>query len=570
MSQSLINLSSIMALAALLSISTHQRLLATSQPSAAEERRLIEARSEKENEEEEKVGPKSFREYYRWHKFLVDKRVTSGHLWLSGLQLTDLIDFDKEHVPGLNKIVALHLSDNLLTTLDPNVFRGMNRLTNIDLHGNKLTVLPDDIFEGLGALKQIDLNGNKLATLSPGIFNGLPLNFLDLSKNLFVTLPANIFEGLIALRGLNLQDNQLTTLPDIIFHALGALERLDLSGNKLAALPAIIFHGLKALGKVDLSYNKLTAIPGNIFRDSTDLRVIDLSNNQLASLPENIFNGLLELHWVDLSDNQITTLPANIFKGHKLDVLNLYNNPISGSEEELRQKYRLGFQHFWFKTSREEAVERLLIKAIQDGDANKVQQQFKVIIKGGYKPTSDMMHEPRHKFKKPNISKIRDANGNNLFQLIVKTLADKVKGMSAEVAKIMADKDMTEEVKKSLVAAIDQRKQVAEDLYTRIFMILTQLLLTQEKVGPKEVQEMLLTRDKNGYDVVGSAVGALGKDSTFVRALISFEHQPATPAKRFPIKSRSKTAETETEEVKKELAVQRERLAPSSALSLIK
>src|SRR5579872_1410622 len=152
MSQSLVNLSSILAMAALLSISTHQQILATSRPSAHQEAQLYgpmeffdmtrilsgsQPQSEKEKKEAEAHGI-SFRDYYRMHKKAVDRMVAEHDLQINSVHLADLTDFDEAHVPGLTWLVKLNLAYNQLDTLPENIFDGFAKLRVLDLSYNRV------------------------------------------------------------------------------------------------------------------------------------------------------------------------------------------------------------------------------------------------------------------------------------------------------------------------------------------------------------------------------------------------------------------------------------------------
>ncbi len=556
MSQSLVNLPSILAMAMLLSISTHRQILATSRPSAHQEAQLYgpmefsdmtrilsgsQAQSEKEKEEAQARGI-SFRDYYRMHKKAVDRMVAEHDLQINNVHLADLTDFDEAHVPGLTWLVKLNLAYNRLNTLPANIFDGLANLRVLDLSYNRLTSLPSNIFNGLIALEELSLFINQLTTL-----------------------PADIFKGLANLRELLIMNNELSSLDQAIFNDLIALRWLNLSNNKLPVLPANIFHNLIALVRLDISDNQLNVLPATIFNGLVALRWLDLSNNNLASIPANIFNGLHHIEDLLLTNNQITEFPTNILKEQDLRQLVLVNNPIAMSETQLRKKVGGDIWVIWFKDPKEEATERLLFKAINDGNAYEVEKRLAEITSGKYRLRNKKFPGPL--LKEQDVSKVRDPNGNNLLQLVVKNLSERVQNMRSEITKIKNEKNNSEEEKKTAADVIGQQIKAAEDLYAKIFVIIAQSVLSQAE-GSSGLQEMLLSRDKNGYDVVGSAVGALGKNSTFVRALISFEHQPTTPAKRFLIKPRVKTTESEAEEVEKGLAEQRKQLEPQASSAL--
>ncbi len=373
----------------------------------------------------------SFRDYYYGnatldipsHKTEVDEAVAKGELKLMGKNLTDLIDFDETHVPGLSG------------------------LRNLMLSRNKLTILSANTFNGLANLQQLWLDSNKIESL-----------------------PEHIFDNLTGLSGLILDNNRLTTLPDGIFNHQSNLVALWLMNNQLIALPENIFHRL------------------------TRLRELWLYGNQLTIIPENIVHGLQGFQDLDISDNPIHSLSPSLVN-------------------EVRSQIKAMLK---FKTKDQEQAEYQLFNAIRSGSLELVRYRFNRIVTLKVWETSRI-----------DISKIRDANGNNLLHATINALANKIKDISN-------NQTFANEGKK--VVAL----HIAQKIYTKMFMTLTQFC------GPK-VQDMLLTRNKNGDDVLGAAIGILGPDSLLVHALRQYEHIP-TPAgqhaSRFTIKTRAETQST--------------------------
>ncbi len=452
----------------------------------------------------------SFRDYYYGNTALdipshfedVDHAIGSGQLDLSNKNLTDLTDFDADHLIGLSDLEVLNLA------------------------GNKLTELPANFFQDFDSLVELNLNNNRLTTLPATIF-------LRIGKT---------------LRELYLANNRITVLHAPTFSNLHILSDLDLSGNDLKTLPLGIFLSLQALRYLSLNYNQLAELPRGVFKGLDKLKNLYLQWNQLSMLPAGIFNNLSNITILNLAGNEIAKFPPSIFADlETLRILDLYNNPIPLNDDELRKE--LGIRPFirlYFKGREQRLIEQQMFTAIRNGDYDLVRQLYKTIMLGrvGIPVGSEM--------KKIDIAKMRDVDDNNLLQTVVQSLAQKIREINREVAKSIAQ--LTPEEKK---AVEDQTKSV-EEVYIKILGTLIQF-------GGPSVEEMLSVRNKNGDDVLGAAIGALGRDSSFVRALINYE-QPRMrlPAPRLILVTQrphsEKTEKNEAETASENLAVQRNRL----------
>ncbi len=294
---------------------------------------------------------------------------------------------------------------------------------------------------------------------------------------------------------------------------------LNLSNKNLTDLTdfdADHIPGLTALRVLYLFQNQLTILsPAEVFKGLTALRVLDLDKNQLIILPAGVFNGLTALQLLYLYNNQLTTLPAGVFNGlTALRALYLYNNPIPLDQRQLAEQLKLPVNvNLQFKMVDQEAAEKSLMNATKKGEVDIIRQEFKKIVTSQIKTYRNV---------KIDISKIRDAQGNNLLHLVVKSFADK-RNFILNSPLWKGDFELlSHEIKKN------------DDTYTKIFWILTQF------GGPK-VQEMLLTRNKSGQDVIQQAIGLLGMDSGIIKAIKDQLAPKAAgkPMPRFAMKRRA-------------------------------
>lgn len=374
----------------------------------------------------------------------------------------------------------------------------------------------DEVDEAI-ATRSLDLEGQNLKDLIDFDVQHIPglgrLVSLDLSDNELTTLSDKAFSGLKKLKSLYLQGNRLTALPDHIFSDLTTLEHLFLSGNQLSALPNGIFSSLAKLQSLELYRNKLIDLPADIFSDLTKLQSLELFDNQLTALPPTIFSGLTALH-----------------------TLGLYNNPIPLTQEQLSKELQLSDTvELEFKTAEQEKIEKELINALRAGTVDAVRDAYNAI------------REPRLNLalaSNVDFTKIRTPNGNNLLHELINAATSRRSAINKRP-------ELTASQRATQLVANEKR-------YAKIFTILT------DKGGPDEVQDMLLTRNKSGDDVIASAIATFGRDSALVRTIFSMTEYEPTPAGKhaplFPIKTRGPKETDEAALVAREQAEQKQRL----------
>ncbi len=426
----------------------------------------------------------SFHDYYHGnaelgippHEKEINAAIATRHLRLISKGLTDLIGFNE--VPGVAALREVDFTDNLLTELPNNIFHNLPALVILNLNGNELNSLPRNIFHGLTKLEYLYLQSNKLTAL-----------------------PENIFHGLTALLDLHLASNQLTTLPTNIFSGLTALEMLDLGRNPLTELPENIFHNLKRLQILLLNDNQLATLPENIFQGLTALRDLYLYDNELTTLADNIFHGLTALQSLNLNNNQFTALSAHIFNGLTiLEDLHLENNPIPLTQAQLRKELQLpGSVELLFKTPEQQRAEQELFTAIENADALAVRQRL-VDIRARWSHTERGF--------RTIISKIRDANGDNILHAAIKDAAERIRlinGMSAGLPE--GEKQLVKQVQ-------EEQKREINDRYMKVIRAIF-------SCGELCVQDMLFTPNAEGQLVIDSMVAKLGFDSPITQAIFS-------------------------------------------------
>ncbi len=400
----------------------------------------------------------SFRDYYygnpalniRPHQKEVNAQIATGDLRLIGEDLTDLIGFLE--VPGVTALRAFYFSENPIVDFPPNFFWHLPALKILNLENNRRAKLPQGTFYGLSALESLSLSHNQL-----------------------VALPENIFYVLTDLKFLYLDDNQFTTLPANIFNGLVELEVLSLANNQLGELSQ------------------------NIFNKLFNLQVLDLENNQLNAISRNFFTGLMRLETLDLANNQITTVPTGIFNGLNLRQLYLGNNPIPLTQAQLAKEIELpAHLELIFKNQAQQQAEQDLFAAIKNADTETMARLIKAIKNKDIKGPSKAQIA---------ISKIRDANGDNLLHAAIRDAAERIKvidGMSV---------GLPEDEKKAVKEVQAEQKAEINDRYMKIISIIF-------SCGEECVQDLLFTPNAEKQQAIDMVIAKLGFDSPIYKAIL--------------------------------------------------
>ncbi len=210
--------------------------------------------------------------------------------------------------------------------------------------------------------------------------------------------------------------------------------------------------------------------------------------------------GLNKLRFLYLDGNQITKLPENIFQILPgLRMLSLFNNPIPLTREQLHKEFHLPQNVVMdFKTPEQERIEQELFTAIGNADVSAARQRLEDIIIG-------RVSGPL--FSKINISKIRDANGDNLLHAAIRDAAERIKvieGMSF---------GLPEKEKNTVKKIQAEQKREINDRYMKIINAIV-------SCGDECVQEILFTPNAEGQRVVDAMIAKLGFNSPITQAML--------------------------------------------------
>lgn len=150
-------------------------------------------------------------------------------LWKDGT--VDYLSFFKE----LTCLKNLDISDNSLSFLQPGVFDGLPlQLQQLNLSNNKLKTFSWDKLQVLKNLNILDLSNNLLTTVPPELSNcSGALQKLILKHNRIKKLTDNFLRGAFQLKYLDLSFNKIRTIRNSSFpqNVINNLDKLLLNGN---------------------------------------------------------------------------------------------------------------------------------------------------------------------------------------------------------------------------------------------------------------------------------------------------------------------------------------------------
>ncbi|XP_017301818.1 uncharacterized protein LOC103514710 [Diaphorina citri] len=145
-----------------------------------------------------------------------------------------------------------------------------------------IIILHEDVFAGLQNVVDLSFSDNILLDVPSHILRRMPyVELIDLSRNRITSLTADdlkvsasilhedVFAGLQNVVDLSFSDNILLDVPSHILRRMPYVELIDLSRNRITSLTADDlkrrvkdkdFHGLPVLCKADLAHNNIKAI----------------------------------------------------------------------------------------------------------------------------------------------------------------------------------------------------------------------------------------------------------------------------------------------------------------------
>jgi Leucine-rich repeat (LRR) protein len=178
----------------------------------------------------------------------------------------------------------LDLSNNIISSIEPETFHSNVKLESLCLANNKLTSIHPATFKNQSNLSYLDLSGNKIWQIKERIF-----------------YYSTKFESLL------LANNDISEFHPSAFHTENELSYLDISGNRIEELENLTFCRLKNLS---VSRNSLKLPGPRSFSNYKELLNLSLAENSISEINYEAFYGLEKLEYLDLSRNNITDISS--------------------------------------------------------------------------------------------------------------------------------------------------------------------------------------------------------------------------------------------------------------------
>lgn len=180
--------------------------------------------------------------------------------WNSGKKTADCKNTALTWIPTnlSTEIQVLDLSNNFLASINANEFAAANlrNLHKLFIRNATLKQISRDSLKGLEILIELDLSFNLLQVLPRNIFNNLvKLRVLMLNNNKLERLEDGLFRNLRFLHKIELKENQLVRIETKAFFNLPMLTQIYLDGNQLTLLHRESFHHLDKLTGLSLKQN---------------------------------------------------------------------------------------------------------------------------------------------------------------------------------------------------------------------------------------------------------------------------------------------------------------------------
>ncbi|KAG8212678.1 hypothetical protein J437_LFUL019548 [Ladona fulva] len=155
------------------------------------------------------------------------------------IQVLDLTSNDISILPrdtfrsvGLLNLQRVYVRGARVREVHKDAFRDLTILVEVDLSENKITSLDPETFSGNDRLRVLILNGNPIRELQRMQFPPLPhLKTLEMRHCLLNYVHRDAFVNLVALETLNLANNKLKRLSEAVFLFSVRLKTLSLDGN---------------------------------------------------------------------------------------------------------------------------------------------------------------------------------------------------------------------------------------------------------------------------------------------------------------------------------------------------
>ena len=230
---------------------------------------------------------------------LPETETLSVSLGCENLQTFDLSFNNISHIPSrrfqrMLRLRHLYLQGNPIQTIEDFAFSDLNSMRQLSIPDAQIDSISRYALDGLDNLVYLNFSNNLISWMDDMIFSSTPkLEVIDLSHNNLKSI-GDHFVHTSELEFLNLSFNEITHVHDFSLHRLEQLRELHLEGNKLTCVSYALLANTLSLEILNLSRNDIHDIAYGTFKGHSELLILDIKHNQIEVF-ENMFLGLVNL-----------------------------------------------------------------------------------------------------------------------------------------------------------------------------------------------------------------------------------------------------------------------------------
>ncbi|KAJ8936680.1 hypothetical protein NQ318_023147 [Aromia moschata] len=230
----------------------------------------------------------------------------------------------------LKNLKILHLEKNKLRKIEYKELKALESLEKVYLRNNLLESVDKNIFSNQKNLEYLDLSNNRLVYFS---LNVTPLlEHINLADNMLDMFNLDNGNDTSHLKTLILCSNRIRDIQPFAFRRHEAFEHLSIANNNIIELPPFVFRNLTNLKILNLSLNRIKVFKSNnTFLDLINLEVLNISYNLLEELNYALIEPLANLQVLDIAGNRLHHIQYDLIISDLplLSVFNLKSNMLS-------------------------------------------------------------------------------------------------------------------------------------------------------------------------------------------------------------------------------------------------
>ncbi|EAL38914.3 AGAP011649-PA, partial [Anopheles gambiae str. PEST] len=244
-----------------------------------------------------------------------------SEIFLDGNKIRYVVNTSKRNCSIYGSLTGIQLSDNLLTTVNMELFNVFVSLRQLDIQMNRITTLSGRLAHR--SLEHLDLS---ILEQLPTFIVELSIHSSDRLKRISVPKAINvihiiesglrridIFEG-SSLTKLNVYDCDMTRLPRSIRNAPN-LKNFRIDKCKLSNIDLATFCDYPYLRDLRLNGNKIRYVVNTSKRNCSiysSVTLLELGNNMLTTVNMELFNAFTKLKALSLYNNKIVSITGQL------------------------------------------------------------------------------------------------------------------------------------------------------------------------------------------------------------------------------------------------------------------